>query len=148
MTITEHRLTTPTGSTQAGSTQTRTRTESPARMPRRTSVPLGLAWLVLFPLALALEPTAAATTVPLWELLASFALLAGLGLTAVGLGMRRTWGATASLATSTLFATGVFACPATGHHAFGLWWFGEFGAALTLVALSAVAVVRSRRTSA
>jgi hypothetical protein len=142
MAITEHRLTTPT------QTPIQSPTQPPARMPRRTSVPLGLAWLILFPLALALEPAAAATTVPLWEWAASFALLAGLGLTAAGLGMRRTWGATASLATSTLFAIGVFACPATGHHAFGLWWFGEFGAALTLVTLSAVAVVRSPRRAA
>ncbi len=143
MAISEQRLQTQAPTTQTG-------TSPPARLPKRTSVPLGLAWLVLFPLALALEPAAAAETsaVPLWEWAASIALLAGLGLTAAGLGTRRTWGATASLATGVLFATGVFACPATGHHAFGLWWFGEFGAALTLVALSAVAVVRARRLPA
>jgi hypothetical protein len=120
---------------------------APPRMDTRTSLPLGLAWLVLFPLAIALEPTAATTAVPAWEWVASFALLSGLGLTAAGLATRHAWGATASLGTSLLFATGVFACPATGHHAFGLWWFGEFGAALTLVALSVVAVVRARRAA-
>ena len=138
MAISEHRLTTATTPTEAP-------TGTPPRSPRRTSVPLGLAWLILFPLALALEPTAAATTVPLWEWAASFALLAGLGLTAAGLGTRRAWGVTASLATSIFFTAGVFACPATGHHAFGLWWFGEFAAAITLVALSTAAVVRARR---
>jgi hypothetical protein len=136
-------------------TTTRTQTDpSPTtpppapRMDRRTSLPLGLAWLVLFPLALALEPTAAQTTPAIWEWAASFVLLTGLGLTAAGLGTRRAWGATASLVTSLVFTAGVFACPATGHHAFGLWWFGEFGAALTLVALSTIAVVRTRRLAA
>jgi hypothetical protein len=142
MAMTEHR---PTTSTAAPATPARTPERAPERMSARTSVPLGLAWLVLFPLAIALEPTAAQTTTALWEWAASLVLLTGLGLTAAGLGTRRPWGATASLATSLVFTAGVFACPATGHHAFGLWWFGEFGAALTLVALSAVAVVRARR---
>ena len=115
------------------------------RLSKAATLPLGLAWLVLFPLALALEPAAAAPdTIPLWEMAAGMLLLSGLGLTAVGLASRKHWAGTASLCTSLVFATGVFACPATGHHAFGLWWFGEMAAALTLVTLSVVTVVRSR----
>jgi hypothetical protein len=137
MAIIERQLATESGSA--------TRPPRP-QVPKREFLPLGVAWLVLFPLALALEPAAAApATIPLWEWAVSLVLLTGLGATAAGLGLRRTWGATASLFTSTVFTAGVFACPATGHHAFGLWWFGEFGAAIALVALSAAAVLRSRR---
>jgi hypothetical protein len=116
------------------------------KLPRAAALPLGIAWLVLFPLALALEPASVAPeTIPLWEMAAGLVLLTGLGLTAAGLAFRKPWAAAASLATSLVFVTGVFACPATGHHAFGLWWFGELAAAVTLVTISAVSFVRTRR---
>jgi hypothetical protein len=34
------------------------------------------------------------------------------------------------------------ACPVTGHHGFGAWWFGQMACVLALVAVSAVALRR------
>lgn len=101
------------------------------------------AWFVLFPLALALEPTPAASAAePWWGYVVSMALFASIAATYVGLSRCMRWGIGASFGAASLFTAVVFACPATGHHAFGLWWFGEFAAAVGLVALSAVAYLR------
>ncbi len=114
-----------------------------AQISRRTSVTLGIAWAALFPLAMALEPAPASNAPePWWALVASFVLLGGMIATFVGLRRRRAWGVGASLVASSIFLAGVFACPATGHHAFGLWWIGEFAAAAALVGFSAVAYLR------
>ena len=121
-----------------------TRTAPAGRLPARPAITLALAWLTVFPLAIALEPAAAAAAQPWWGDLAAVGLLAAMVATFCGLAARRTWGAGASLVASGLFVAGVFACPATGHHAFGLWWIGEFALALTLVAVSAVAYLRTR----
>ena len=90
---------------------------------------LGLAWLVLFPVALSLEPAAAQTTsIPLWGWVVEPRAASPVSeLTAAGLAFRRTWGGAASLVHEHGLRGQVFACPATGHHALGLWWFGEFG---------------------
>ncbi|MGH2760140.1 MAG: hypothetical protein ACRDKJ_11340 [Actinomycetota bacterium] len=115
------------------------------RLSRRASVSLMVAWAVLLPLALVLEPAPAEVTYPWWAFVVSNALLAAIAATFVGLVRRRPWAPTASFVASSIFVTGVFACPASGHHAFGLWWFGEFAAALTLVGLSAGAYLKARR---
>jgi hypothetical protein len=84
-----------------------------------------------------LEPTAASNAPePWWAYVAAYGLFASMIAAFVGLGRRMRYGVGASLVASSIFATGVFACPATGHHAFGLWWIGEFAASLALVALS------------
>ena len=108
-------------------TQDRLRTttatiESPAseRLSNGRSLGLGLAWLVLIPVAIALEPAPAQTTVPLWEQLAALVQLGALGVTAAGLALRSPWAAGAALATALMFTAAAFACPATGHHQFGL----------------------------
>ena len=111
-------------------------------IPRRTAFGLLAAWAVLFPVAIALEPAAAADGQPWWGVPAGAALFGALGATITGLAQRKTWGIGASIAASSLFTVGVFACPATGHHAMGLWWFGELAAAAVLVAMSARAYLR------
>jgi peptidoglycan/LPS O-acetylase OafA/YrhL len=112
-------------------------------LSRGSAVRLMLAWAILFPVSIVLEPAAAAgETMPWWGALASFALLGGMIATFIGLGRRRRWGVGASLVASSIFLAGVFACPATGHHAFGLWWIGEFAAAAALVGISAAAYLR------
>lgn len=111
-------------------------------IPRRTMFELLIAWAVLFPIAAALEPTAAAEHVPLWGVLVSAALFASLGAAVTGLVQRKRWGIGASLAASSMFTLGVFLCPATGHHLMGLWWFGELAAAAALLVVSATAFVR------
>lgn len=107
-------------------------------IPRRSAITLLVAWVVLFPLAIALEPLPAATDpVPWWGIVAEIGLLAALAATVTGLVRSKRWGVGASLVASSIFTLGVFACPATGHHAMGFWWFGELAAAIALVALSA-----------
>ncbi len=125
--------------------RTEPQTEAPSRISRSWALKLGIAWAVLFPLGIALEPTpTVGASEPWWATIASLALLTGLIGTVVGLSKRMRWGVTASLAASSLFAAGVFACPTTGHHAFGLWWIGEFAASLALLAVSGVAYLRAR----
>lgn len=124
-------------------TEQRLRTEAAAaprsvqRVTRRAALTLMTAWVVLFPLSMILEPTAASNAPePWWAYVAAYGLFASMIAAFVGLGRRMRYGVGASLVASSIFATGVFACPATGHHAFGLWWIGEFAASLALVALS------------
>jgi hypothetical protein len=127
---------------QAVRTETQFRESS---ISRRSRLTLAIAWAVLFPLGLSLEPTPAASSEPLWGVALGIGLMAALGATVVGLARRQRWASGSSIGASLIFTTAVFACPATGHHAFGLWWFGEFGAALALVAISTVVFLRDRR---
>jgi hypothetical protein len=89
---------------------------------------------------LALEPTAAQTTIALWEWVVSYALLGAMTLAAVGLSKRKPSGARASFIAAGIFTAGIVACPVTGHHAFGSWWFGELACGLAILAVSAAAV--------
>ncbi len=114
-------------------------------LPKRTSITLMLAWAILLPLALALEPAPTEAGAPWWAHVVSNVLLAAIAATFVGLAQRKPWATSASFIASSIFITAVFVCPASGHHAFGLWWFGEFAAALALVGLSGAAYLRARR---
>lgn len=133
----------------------RTQTDADATTPgppvRRPPSPtsgwvlaLGLAWIAFVALTLVLEP-APSGAIAWWEELIALVQLGVLGSVAAGLARRANWAPAASLAASGMFTVSVFACPATGHHAFGLWWFGEFAAVVSLTALSGAAVWRSRR---
>jgi hypothetical protein len=135
MALTEQQLRKPT--TDSVPTQ--------GRISRAWSLVLAGAWALLFPIALALEPAAAAdAATPWWGEIMAFGLLGAIIASLVGLTRRMRWGVGMSFVASTIFATGVFLCPATGHHAFGLWWIGEFAASLALVSLSTVAYFRTR----
>ncbi len=135
MALTEQQLRTPT--TEPVPTQ--------GRISRGWSLVLAGAWALLFPIAIALEPMPASNAPsPWWAELVGLGLLTAIIASVVGVTKRMRWGVGASFVASMIFATGVFLCPATGHHAFGLWWFGEFGAALALVSLSTVAYFRTR----
>ena len=118
-------------------------TEQP-EVDRGRAIRLGVAWAIVFPLGIALEPATNAPQ-PWWAAILGFGLLAGIVMTIAGLVQRKTWGLAASLGASAILAVASFTCPTTGHHAFGLWWFGQFGATLALVAGSATALVRHLR---
>ena len=141
MAITEHQI-----RTQPSQTQGALPAPLPAtrRLTNGWALTLGLAWVAFNVLAAVLEPAPAQTTIAWWESLVVMAQVGALGLVAAGLARRTSWAGAASLAGATFFTVGVFACPATGHHAFGVWWFGEFAAVLALTTLSAVAYVRTR----
>lgn len=139
-------------------TEERIRTIDPSRHPaaiepdaprdRRTSTrrstPLAVAWIVLVPLAVGLQPAAAVAEAGWLDYVVSYALLASIVLAVSGLVRGTSWSGGASLFASGIFLASTFACPATGHHAFGLWWFGQLAIAASLVAMSAVHVWRRR----
>lgn len=101
------------------------------------------AWVVGFPLAVALEPAlSVGAAEPWWASVLAYGFLGALVATLTGLTRGRPWATGASLVTSLFFATTVFLCPATGHHAFGFWWIGEFAVSLALVALSGLTYMR------
>jgi len=114
------------------------------QLSRSIAVTLIVAWAVGFPLALALEPAPAdAGAVPWWSFFIEIGLLTSIAVAFVGLAKGMRSGAGASFIGASIFTAGVFACPATGHHAIGFWWMGQFAIALALVALSARAYLRS-----
>jgi len=57
-----------------------------------------------------------------------------------GLALRRRWGLVASLGGAVLATAAAVACPTSGHHQFGLWWYGEMACVLALVGVSVAAL--------
>ena len=102
---------------------------------------LGLAWVVLFTAALALEPAPAQpqTVVPLYADVIGATFMAFLFATAAGLTARRRWGVAATIGGAVRFLGMSVACPATGHHDAGMWWIGQLACATALLGASAVA---------
>jgi hypothetical protein len=56
--------------------------------------------------------------------------------------MQRRWGAAMSLAAAAFFTAMSVACPVSGHHPFGAWWFGQMACALGMVGASWFALGR------
>jgi len=108
---------------------------------------VGVAWYVLFFVGMALEPEPAhPEVIPAWLSATIDVTLVGLlGVMAAGLIARRRWGLVASMGAATLFVGLSVACPVTGHHGFGAWWYAQMACAFGLVAISGAAL---RRTSA
>jgi hypothetical protein len=103
------------------------------------AVMLGATWYVLYSIGFAVEPRTDAPQ----PLFADVLGIAGLGLLAlmvVGLAVRRRWGTLAALGGSGLFLAQVVACPTTGHHPIGAWWFVQMTCAVALVAASGYAL--------
>lgn len=138
----------------------------PARPERRPSLPadlaphreltigwaavLGIGWPLVVAASLALEPAPAnpEAPVPLAVELAGLALFVALITTVVAAGIRRR----AAAVTGAAFGVGSLAfavlCPVTGHHALGLWWFGEVGLVAGMLGLSLAALGRRARVGA
>lgn len=106
---------------------------------------VGVAWYVLFFVGLALEPDPTQPdAIPAWlGTTIEVTLLGLIGVTAAGLLARRRWGLVASMGAATLFVGLSVACPVSGHHGFGAWWFGQMACAIGLVAVSTAALRRS-----
>ena len=130
-----------------------------AEAPRRTEAPstpawlrerinvwvalaVGISWFVLTPLAAAFEP-ATDQSEPLLGVLLGISMDVLFVVMLVGLAVRRRWGLVASLGGAGLVTAMVVACPTSGHHQFGMWWFGEMACALALIAISAAALRRA-----
>jgi peptidoglycan/LPS O-acetylase OafA/YrhL len=106
---------------------------------------VGVSWYVLFSLAVALEPAADnPDAIPAWLAGAiDFTLLGLLAVTAAGLITRRRFGLVAALGGAALFLAMAVACPVSGHHTFGTWWYGQMACAIGLVAITGSALRRS-----
>ncbi len=112
------------------------------RISGQAALTVGIAWLVLVQIAFALEP-AAQGSVPFVGILLELAMYLLLATMITGLVMQRRWGLLASLGAAVLATAASIACPVTGHHAFGSWWFGQMACMLALVGISVVALRRS-----
>jgi hypothetical protein len=103
---------------------------------------VGLTWYVLFAISTAVEPETS-HAVPLIGLVLGVALLGAMFATAFGLAMRRRWGLVAALGASGLLLASAVACPTTGHHTIGTWWFVQMACSFAAVGVSVVGLRRS-----
>jgi 4-amino-4-deoxy-L-arabinose transferase-like glycosyltransferase len=114
------------------------------RIEGRWALVVGLAWLVLFEVAGMFEPQTSheepvigvVIAVVMWTLIATMV---------TGLAMQRRWGLGAALAAGVFLSAAVIACPTTGHHTFGTWWYGEALCTAAIVGVSAYALQRAPR---
>jgi hypothetical protein len=122
-----------------GAMDVETRTWLQERIDGRLAAGVGVAWLVLLQVAFALEPTnhqpepsyGVVLELTMWLLIATMV---------TGLVMQRRWGLVASLGAAGFLTALSVACPISGHHPFGAWWFGQMACVLALGAISVVAL--------
>jgi hypothetical protein len=112
------------------------------RIPGTVAAGVGIAWFVLMQVAVALEPTTD-HPVPVVGLVLEISMYVLLATMVAGLVVQRRWGLLTSLAGAVLATAASIACPVTGHHAFGSWWFAQMACMLTLVGVSVVTLRRS-----
>ncbi|MGH9022088.1 MAG: hypothetical protein ACRDV9_03165 [Acidimicrobiia bacterium] len=107
--------------------------------PRWVGVLAG-AWLIVFSLGVALEPTpapAAQGAASIVETVFGIALLSSWIGAASGFVQRRRYGALASLGGAACLVMATVACPLSGHHLqIGNWWWFQVAGSLTLLGLS------------
>jgi len=112
------------------------------RIDGRWALAVGLAWFVLFQVGAAVQPQSSHEE-PAIGVVISLVMWALIATMAVGLAMQRRWGLGAALAAGVFLSAAVIACPTTGHHSFGAWWFGQVACAAALVGVSAYALQRA-----
>jgi hypothetical protein len=122
-------------------TRTETRLWLQERIDGRVALAVGGAWLVLNEIAYLLEPPAQ-RAVPIIGTVLELSMYLLLATMLTGLVMQRRWGLLASFGAALLATAASIACPISGHHAFGAWWFGQMACMLALVAISAVTLRR------
>ena len=112
------------------------------RLSRSWSVVLGVGWPLAVLVSLALEPVPADPNapVPLVIDIASLGALAALLATSVAAGLRHRAAAVTGVVSGLLLATFVVACPVSGHHAFGLWWYAELAVVVGMLGVSLAAL--------
>jgi hypothetical protein len=112
------------------------------RIDGRVALAVGVSWFVLNEIAFALEP-ASQQSVPVIGIVLEVSMYVLLSAMLAGLIMQRRWGLLASFGAAVLATAASIACPVTGHHAFGAWWFAQMACMLALVAISVVALRRN-----
>jgi hypothetical protein len=106
---------------------------------------VAIAWLVLMQIAFALEP-ATNQAEPVYGVVLELTMYALLATMLTGLVMQRRFGLVASLGAAGFMTALSIACPVSGHHAFGTWWYGQMACVLALVAASVAALHLSNTT--
>lgn len=115
--------------------------------PRR----LGLAWIVVFAVAIAVEPAPARPDAPVpgWATALFFAIVAALGVMAGGLARRQRLGLVASVVAGGLALLGTALCPVSEHHReVGAWWYVQMAGFTSLMGASLAALRRARPPAA
>ena len=103
---------------------------------------VGLSWYALFAISAAIEPESS-HEVPVIGLVLGVALLGAMLAAGIGLAMRRRWGIVAALGASVLLLASAVACPTTGHHTIGTWWYFQMVCSFAAVGVSGAALRRS-----
>jgi hypothetical protein len=111
------------------------------RIDMGVAISVGVSWFVLTFIAGELEPATDRSEPLLGTLLGVFMTVLFFA-TLVGLAMRRRWGLVGSSGGAVIFTAMVVACPVSGHHPFGAWWYGELVCALALMVISFAALQR------
>ena len=125
----------------------RSRPEAPGELSDRWAAVLGIGWPLAIVASMVLEPTPADPDAPgpVLAELANLGLLLALVGTAIAAGVRHGAAAVGGVVTGLLVVSLAIACPVSGHHAIGLWWFAELGILTAMLAVSGVALQRTRR---
>lgn len=108
---------------------------------------MGIAWVVVFGAAIAVEPAPANPNAPepVWAALMFVALLAALGAMGAGLARRQRLGLVASVVAGGLALVSTVMCPVSGHHeAIGAWWYLQMAGFTALIGASLAGLRRSR----
>jgi hypothetical protein len=131
-------------------TPTRTQPEVPGDLSSLWAAVLGVGWPLAIIAWMALTPAPADpdAAVPALIELATLALELALVTTAIAAGVRHRGAAVGGLVTGVLAMTFTITCPVSGHHTLGLWWFGQLAIITGMLALSAVAFLRTRQPAA
>jgi hypothetical protein len=109
------------------------------RIDGRVAIGLGVTWFLLVQIAGALEPTTHQPE-PAYGIVLELTMWVLIAAMVTGLVMERRLGFVASLAAAGFFTALSIACPVSGHHPFGAWWYGQMACALGLVAASVIAL--------
>ena len=109
------------------------------RIDGRVAIGLGITWFVLFEIATAVEP-ATNRPEPAFGIVLELIMWLLIATMVTGLVMQRRAGLVASLGAAGFLTALSIACPVSGHHPFGAWWYGQFACTLGLVAASVVAL--------
>jgi hypothetical protein len=109
------------------------------RIDGRLAAGVAIAWFVLLQLAMALEPVTHQPE-PSYGIVLELVMWLLLATMVAGLVMQRRWGLVSSLGAAGFLTALSVACPVSGHHPFGAWWFGQMACVLALAAISVVAI--------
>jgi hypothetical protein len=110
---------------------------------------LGVGWPAVFVLATAIEPAPADpnAATPLLVELGSALLFGGLVVTAIAAASRLRSAGGAGIGTGVIALGFSVTCPLSGHHGFGMWWFGQMAMLTAMLGLSIAALGHRARAT-